>query len=276
MKMKYMLGILITFIIGQVFAASKAPFALDEQYLKELSEYRRRTETAFVAGYVVKRAEYLAAVVSDDTLYLTGTIVNGSCEIVAKAITSKIRKVAVVSSMGGAVLDGACIGHLIFEAKLDVQVDGQCVSSCANYIFLAGQKKVIGRGGYVGFHGSGTQLLTPDLSDEGLMKGVKDTMGFAYWIIKLRASKDVFDKSMYIAKQMRKYQYVDEQRFFNEIGVDQRLFVQSYRRDKGSPDKKDYFVYLPSRESFQSFGVTGVSGDQRADICNKEGPCYYN
>ncbi|MFY7863511.1 hypothetical protein [Roseateles sp.] len=62
-----------------------------------------------------------------------------------------------IKSNGGDVEAGQAIGHLIHEARLVVIVDEYCISSCANYIFTAGSRRVIPDGAYVVWHGNSFQ-----------------------------------------------------------------------------------------------------------------------
>lgn len=57
----------------------------------------------------------------------------------------------VINTIGGAVIDGMEIGEVIRRDKLNISVDGYCISSCANYFFLLASGKTIK--GIVGFHG---------------------------------------------------------------------------------------------------------------------------
>ena len=63
----------------------------------------------------------------------------------------------VISSLGGEVYWGLKIGELVYANGWNVRVRGLCFSSCANYIFPAGQSKIIEAGGIVGWHGSARQ-----------------------------------------------------------------------------------------------------------------------
>ncbi|HGE8268061.1 TPA: hypothetical protein ACGD2I_002570 [Aeromonas hydrophila] len=55
-------------------------------------------------------------------------------------------------------------GEWVFNKKLDVQVDGYCLSSCANYVFPAANNKLLGRHAIIGYHG-GASSQCFDLSD---------------------------------------------------------------------------------------------------------------
>lgn len=62
-----------------------------------------------------------------------------------------------VSSSGGGVRAGLALGEWVLEHGLEVEVADWCVSSCANYVFLAGSVKKLRRDSFVAWHGSAWQ-----------------------------------------------------------------------------------------------------------------------
>jgi hypothetical protein len=64
-----------------------------------------------------------------------------------------------ISSEGGEVGGAIKIARWVHANGIDVEVDGECFSSCANYIFPAGRNKHIVGAGIVGWHGTLTHLL---------------------------------------------------------------------------------------------------------------------
>lgn len=62
-----------------------------------------------------------------------------------------------ISSPGGVVDYGLELGEWMLEHQLDVYVDRDCYSSCANYVFLAGVNKILATDALVGWHGSTRQ-----------------------------------------------------------------------------------------------------------------------
>lgn len=63
-----------------------------------------------------------------------------------------------MDSGGGDAEAGLAIGEFIAKANVDIEVQGICVSSCANYIFTAGRNKILNKG-IVGYHGNITALF---------------------------------------------------------------------------------------------------------------------
>ncbi|SEB03405.1 hypothetical protein [Alkalimonas amylolytica] len=61
-----------------------------------------------------------------------------------------------ITSPGGPIHVGLELGEWVHEHRLNVKVYDLCFSSCANYVFPAGRKKLLGKGAVVGFHGGPT------------------------------------------------------------------------------------------------------------------------
>ena len=58
-----------------------------------------------------------------------------------------------IKSRGGEIDDGIALGNWIADHKLHLQVLEYCLSSCANYVFPAANKKQISHFAIIGFHG---------------------------------------------------------------------------------------------------------------------------
>lgn len=68
----------------------------------------------------------------------------------------RVRRV-VLDSPGGDVVAGIALGQWILDRGADVEVRKLCASSCANYPFVAGRRKIIDDGAIVVWHGSALQ-----------------------------------------------------------------------------------------------------------------------
>jgi hypothetical protein len=70
-----------------------------------------------------------------------------------------------VNSDGGNVSLALDIAEILISKKVNIIVDGFCVSSCANYWFLAAEKKFVMENSYVAFHGVPRARSNPGWSD---------------------------------------------------------------------------------------------------------------
>ena len=106
-----------------------------------------------------------------------------------------------ISSGGGSTEAGMDLAEWILDHNLDVEVGDFCLSSCANYVFLAGNVKKLGRESVLLWHGSMWQESFDRLADP--------------------ASAE-FRPSMLAGRER-------ETRFFDRIGVDNLITVHGQR-----------------------------------------------
>lgn len=100
---------------------------------------------------------------SGDALRLQGVLVDATVDQALALLDAhpEVRRL-VVRSQGGDLRAAMRLGRRIHARGLDVEVDGYCLSACANYVFTAGRHKRIQAGAVVAWHGSAIQ---PDLLD---------------------------------------------------------------------------------------------------------------
>ncbi|MGB2682598.1 MAG: hypothetical protein WBE39_14930 [Candidatus Competibacter sp.] len=98
-------------------------------------------------------------VVSGETAVIQGEISESTAAEFKRALgQSKISRVLLASG-GGSVEPAIAIASEIRDRKIDVEVVGNCFSSCANYVFPAGATKIISGLGVVAWHGNMSHLL---------------------------------------------------------------------------------------------------------------------
>ncbi|MGZ3769173.1 MAG: hypothetical protein ACXWRG_05890 [Bdellovibrio sp.] len=145
----------------------------------------------------------------------------------------------IILQSGGGRMDAALdIGKVLIQnKKLTAVVQGICASSCANYLFLAAQIKIIDHG-IVGFHGN--------------------------W--KAMVSRDDFNKHLALVEPVQRAQLLafhngrvqDESDFLSKVGVSQALFDRTQKEN----DEGLYEVYLPGPIEFEKYGIHHVIGAQ--------------
>ena len=102
-----------------------------------------------------------------------------------------------IRSGGGDINLGMDVGEWVFRNHLDVEVTDQCASSCANYIFTAGRRKILNPDSIVMWHGGAHQ---PNMEQQVKALGTIGEDYLSAW--KLR-----------------------EDRFFKTVGVDGTITV---------------------------------------------------
>lgn len=99
------------------------------------------------------------------TVEISGFIAPGLDEKFRKMLRESTRTV-VLTSAGGVTKTAIEMGELIQARGLDVVVRRYCISSCANYLFIAGRRKSVEKGAVVAWHGGHTNdPVPPDATD---------------------------------------------------------------------------------------------------------------
>lgn len=151
----------------------------------------------------------------------------------------RVRKL-VIRSDGGSVEAGINLGYWVYKHKIDVEVDGYCLSSCANYVFTAGKRKIIRRGAIVAWHGNYHHLEhTGSWRDDvpGRMRRTGETRAVA---------------TQTVLAQVKKLVRL-EKAFFSSIGVRQYLCWIGKMAPYLVPD-----YYILSGQDMARFGLSGL------------------
>jgi hypothetical protein len=104
-----------------------------------------------------------------------------------------------ITSSGGDVNLGMDLGEWVFQHHLDVEIVGYCFSSCANYVFLAGRKKVLNPDSILLWHGGSLQKG----NEEELVRLAGD-QGKAYFD-SWRKREDAFFRTIHVDQRVLTY-----------------------------------------------------------------------
>ena len=131
---------------------------------------------------------------------MTGEIVDEDAKQIEKYFGIGIEMI-IVRSGGGSVVGALEIAKEMNKRKINMIVDKYCLSSCANYLFIAAYKKSLLSGSVLGFHGGVYGKAPIQESKSGKQK--KGSM-----------SMDSFWK--------------EDSKFFEKIGFNKDLLKRSY------------------------------------------------
>jgi len=107
----------------------------------------------FAPNITVKTAQAMKMVQrGDDTIVLSGRVVDGDCWKLEKKINERTKKIVLTRSGGGRAIEGYCIGELIREKKLNTEIEGRCASSCSRMWLGGVQRTLNGSRSRVGLH----------------------------------------------------------------------------------------------------------------------------
>ncbi|MFN8672374.1 MAG: hypothetical protein U0457_09910 [Candidatus Sericytochromatia bacterium] len=197
------------------------------------------------------------SLVNKDTMRMEGYIKENSYNDYLKVINNDI-KTLIVNSGGGDTTNGVKIGLDIFKRKLTVIVEGVAMSSAANYIFLAGQKKII-KMGAVGFHGN-TQSSNRKTDFDNLKKELQS---------KYKITDEDFNQMKNKAFETEKL----ETNFNNEIGISQKFFDMPQEEVKCLENnlKFELDFFVPSNSTMEKFGIKNIEGQSDINFAEKLG-----
>ncbi|MES2040374.1 MAG: hypothetical protein V4495_21350 [Pseudomonadota bacterium] len=105
--------------------------------------------------------EYTIKNIDAKTVQYDGDIVLGSHKDLLTYLTPETERLK-INSPGGNAEEAMLMANEIRQRNIQLVVESACLSSCANYLFLAAQSKVLEPGAFLGFHGSVSTLLSPE------------------------------------------------------------------------------------------------------------------
>ena len=143
----------------------------------------------------------------DGVAHYSGSISKQLNQQFFNLVKSKSVNRLVITSDGGDVAAGINLGLWVHQFAVDVEIQGYCLSSCANYVFTAGRNKVITPGAVVAWHGNYNHL--------------KQTGGWRDEVPVLQTKgEDEASVTSRLLNQVEKLVRL-EQEFFKRIGVNE-------------------------------------------------------
>ena len=134
------------------------------------SRARRALFVAVLAGAGVAHAQSVPGTTVErqgDAIVFRGRIDDASATTFLQLLQDPGVRRLVITSPGGLVIPALDMAEAMAARGVDVEVPEACFSSCANYVFLAGRRKLLGGPGAVGWHGNMTHVLHLQHTGEG-------------------------------------------------------------------------------------------------------------
>jgi len=137
-----------------------------------------------------------------------------------------------LNSIGGSISAANYFADIIIDFELDTNVDGTCESACTT-IFLAGQRRTIEKGSWLGFHQS---YWKPDYvkkyyESEKQKSDWEDPFEFASWLYE-DTQKEILQKLQYLT----------------ERGVEPNFAIKTLKANNDD-------MWYPRRKELESAGV---------------------
>ena len=137
-----------------------------------------------------------------------------------------------LNSFGGLIEAAVYMSDIIIDYELDTHIVGECISSCA-ILFIAGEKRTIQRGSWLGFH----QSSWDKVSIKDYYENNKDEFGW----------ENAFEYSSWIYKDTQKQIFRDME-YLLERGVEPLFAIKTMKADS-----KD--MWYPRRKELEAAGV---------------------
>jgi hypothetical protein len=159
------------------YTVAYSPAKADPEYDTYKVSPPPRAETTYSApAYTPSKTFNVIPSADGKMLHLVGEIANGSTGILKKAIADNPNiKLLVLSSVGGRLIEGAAMAHVIRSAGLDTYVEFSCSSACI-FAFLAGKNRIIAPHAKLGFHQASNAVYygSKTIAEDGnvMMKGI--------------------------------------------------------------------------------------------------------
>ncbi|KAB2823607.1 hypothetical protein [Aliivibrio finisterrensis] len=148
-----------------------------------------------------------------------------------------------IKSYGGEINLGMDLGEFVYKNNLTVEVNDYCFSSCANYVFPSGKRKVISNRAVIGFHG-GASSNEFDYSEFEKELASLSTQ---------QREETLNEMTKYMEKSTKR-----EADFYSMMGVDQRITTLGQSAAFSLFDGEDYDGWYYSISALNKLGVDNV------------------
>lgn len=159
-----------------------------------------------------------------------------------------------ITSGGGNVDLGMDLAEFVLAKKMNVRVPTFCFSSCANYVFVAGQRKWLGDKAVLGWHGNAASAKWLDADIDNMVKGLTGEEKKQEWE-RLRSH---YDQVIELASAREKALYL-------RLGVDTKLLelgmspslIKAARKAKARG-------WTASQKLMESMGLSNIDSDKES------------
>jgi hypothetical protein len=182
-------------------------------------------------------SEHIDISVHGLTVKFNGEISSTSSAEIIKMLTSKKFDTLEINSYGGNARAALTLAWHIKEKNINILVDKYCLSSCANYLFLAANNKTLRSGAILGFHGGIAGAPAPLLKLDDLEK--IDGLTEQY---RNNEALRALNKSI-------EEIYKNDVKFYSEIEFNPEFLQLSWRKTAGKDSKSPFHLKCRSTEN---------------------------
>lgn len=163
-----------------------------------------------------------------------------------------------VDSPGGDMQSALDIALIIKSRKLNLVVDGQCFSACANFLFPAATTKIVLPGSFVGIHSNTYWYLEKGVSKEGTYEQVENVLKKSSdkqrleYLVQLKINEKLFFEQLAITNDLRNsYGHYISNRIdsFGSEKIDPKI---SY------PNCPPIQIWVLNKQQLTAMGIKGI------------------
>jgi hypothetical protein len=154
-----------------------------------------------------------------DRVVFMGRITTEAVDSLVKDAEGVSIDTLVINSQGGEVRAAVRLANWVLDRGLDVRVDRTCMSSCANYVFVAGKKKILEPGALLLWHGGANQRNFREFRSQYESALARRAEGSA------TATDDALLASESIAYGNQRETADVQRQFYTRIGVDEKFLL---------------------------------------------------
>ncbi len=179
--------------------------------------------------------------IAQHSIRLEGSITRNECERLSSFIHPGL-KTLTVRSFGGDALGTLNLADKVKNLELTIVVDGYCAGACADYLFVAAQKKVVPPGSWVGFSGGITSPEAQSISADYPSGG--DHVICEAARLKKKFSRLIFSKQLQL---------------YNTLGISPQLLEYARKAIRSGLFPYGHNVYwAPPPACLEALGVKGL------------------
>ncbi len=215
------------------------------------------------------------------TVFFKGKISPESAQALIAQLDSGATLI-VISSEGGSAKDAVDVANAMRRHQVALQVQDYCVSSCANYLFVAAAEKKLMPGAVLGFHGGifGTEAGGTKGKENDTVQKMDDTVSAPSTLLKgIIQGSYAFYRDMGFDPELLRISYLltlataqlqvkiklasDEHEYRFSSLDEAEVFLRNLPKSKtlksmdvGRPSPK---VYFPNQHMLIKYGVKGIT-----------------
>lgn len=203
-----------------------------------------------------------------EILHFEGQINHSSAQVLVEHLRNGVKHLH-ISSIGGDAEAALYIGKEMRQVRASLTVTRFCYSSCANYLFLSAEKKVLETNAILGFHGGFFKEIEPEMlkllpeklsqllqRDQEHFQALKIDRGiFKISYDLTRPDRKSVIYSLSTPRGVQEFQSEKEAVLALEELKSRGQDAELKFEDRGISESK---VYFPSENTLRKFGVTGI------------------